>query len=191
MDNDVKSQQTDDTKIRHISDKFRHDERETQLTEKNVRHIGEKIRHSDEKVRYTVKRAEHIDEENQCEGEEIQCDGKKIRQIDEEIRHTGGCHCGAVRYEVYAPRVLRCFRCNCSICTKKQHIIHTPVKYFKLLQGKDSLTTYTFNTHQAKHIFCKVCTFLSFHFYVQSFKITLQFFFKKKVLFINMGTRGR
>lgn len=25
------------------------------------------------------------------------------------------------------------------------------------LQGEDNITTYTFNTHQAKHTFCKTC----------------------------------
>ena len=80
----------------------------------------------------------------------------ETRQSDPEIRHFGGCHCGAVRYEIYAPKVLRCFRCNCSICTKKQHVLYAPVSQFKLIQGEDSLTTYTFNTHQAKHLFCKV-----------------------------------
>lgn len=30
-------------------------------------------------------------------------------------------------------------------------------------QGEDSLTTYTFNTHAAKHRFCKVCGVQSFY----------------------------
>ena len=113
-------------KSHHVEDK------EIQQGLKETRHDYTEPRHVDTKL-----------------DEEIRCD-------DEKIRHTGGCHCGAVRYEVYAPKVLRCFRCNCSICTKKQHILHAPVEYFKLLQGEDNLTTYTFNTHQAKHIFCKV-----------------------------------
>lgn len=80
------------------------------------------------------------------------------------VKHTGGCHCGAVRYEVVAPSTLTVHDCNCSICTKKQnrHFI-VPSSRFKLLKGHDSLTTYTFNTHAAKHIFCKICGVQSFY----------------------------
>ena len=102
---------------------------------------------------------QHSDDKiiRQTDEETPQDEKETGRQTDKSIRHIGGCHCGTVRYEFYAPKVLRCFRCNCSICTKKQHILHAPVNQFKLLQGEDSLTTYTFNTHQAKHMFCKVC----------------------------------
>jgi len=31
------------------------------------------------------------------------------------------------------------------------------------LQGADKLTTYTFNTHQAKHTFCRTCGVQSFY----------------------------
>jgi hypothetical protein len=34
---------------------------------------------------------------------------------------------------------------------------------FKLLQGKDALTLYTFNTHAAQHWFCSVCGVKSFY----------------------------
>jgi hypothetical protein len=30
--------------------------------------------------------------------------------------HHGSCHCGAVRFEVDAPRVLRAVECNCAFC---------------------------------------------------------------------------
>ena len=38
-----------------------------------------------------------------------------------------------------------------------------PTSKFKLLQGADNLTTYTFDTHQAKHTFCKTCGVQSFY----------------------------
>ena len=32
------------------------------------------------------------------------------------VTHRGGCHCGAVQFEVEAPRRLVVQDCNCSIC---------------------------------------------------------------------------
>ncbi|NWR84698.1 CENPV protein, partial [Furnarius figulus] len=80
------------------------------------------------------------------------------------VKHTGGCHCGAVRFEVWASPDLHVFNCNCSICTKKQnrHFI-VPASRFKLLKGADNLRTYTFNTHRAQHTFCKTCGVQSFY----------------------------
>nr|XP_048304684.1 centromere protein V [Myodes glareolus] len=80
------------------------------------------------------------------------------------VKHTGGCHCGAVRFEVWASADLHIFDCNCSICKKKQnrHFI-VPASRFKLLKGTESITTYTFNTHKAQHTFCKRCGVQSFY----------------------------
>ncbi|XP_053067462.1 centromere protein V isoform X5 [Acinonyx jubatus] len=80
------------------------------------------------------------------------------------VKHTGGCHCGAVRFEVWASADLHIFDCNCSICKKKQnrHFI-VPASRFKLLKGAESITTYTFNTHKAQHTFCKRCGVQSFY----------------------------
>ncbi|CAJ1064383.1 centromere protein V isoform X2 [Xyrichtys novacula] len=80
------------------------------------------------------------------------------------VKHTGGCHCGAVRFEVWSSPDILVFDCNCSICTKKQnrHFI-VPKSSFKILQGSNNLTTYTFNTHIAQHTFCKTCWVQSFY----------------------------
>ncbi len=69
----------------------------------------------------------------------------------------GGCHCGRVRFRVTAD-LDGVTECNCSMCAKKGilHLIMAP-EHFELLQGKDDLATYTFNTGVAKHTFCKVC----------------------------------
>ncbi|XP_076452221.1 centromere protein V-like [Babylonia areolata] len=84
--------------------------------------------------------------------------------MGDEVWHTGGCHCGAVRFKVLAPAVIKAIDCNCSICKKKQNIhFMVPDAKFELLQGRDNLTVYTFNTHQAKHIFCKTCGVQSFY----------------------------
>ena len=80
------------------------------------------------------------------------------------VVHKGGCHCGKVRYEVKAPTILDCLECNCSICVKKQNMTFiVPNKHFKLLYGQEELAVYTFNTHVAKHTFCRHCGVQSFY----------------------------
>ena len=76
----------------------------------------------------------------------------------------GGCHCGAVTYEVLAPAEVELVACNCSICsmTGYLHLI-VPKDRFKLLTGKRKLTNYTFETGNAKHLFCSVCGVKSFY----------------------------
>ena len=77
---------------------------------------------------------------------------------------AGGCHCGAVRFEAVLPRAVEAQACNCSICAKTGflHVI-VPESRFRLIQGAEQLTTYTFNTHTARHLFCKVCGVKSFY----------------------------
>ncbi|GIY75078.1 centromere protein V [Caerostris extrusa] len=80
------------------------------------------------------------------------------------IRHTGGCHCGAVRFNAFAPSKVKIYKCNCSVCVKKQiKAFLVPSEKFEILQGKDNLTEYTFNTGEAKHWFCKTCGVQSFY----------------------------
>ena len=85
--------------------------------------------------------------------------GKK----QESPTYEGGCHCGAVRFQVIVDR-WEVQDCNCSICRKKGflHLI-VPTKQFNLLKGQEVLTTYTFNTHTAKHTFCGICGIHSFY----------------------------
>lgn len=80
------------------------------------------------------------------------------------VVHKGGCHCGSVRFEVQAPPVLAVIDCNCSICVKKQNR-HFIVSHdsFKLIKGHDSMKTYSFGSHQAKHYFCVKCGVQSFY----------------------------
>jgi hypothetical protein len=80
------------------------------------------------------------------------------------ITHRGGCHCGRVRFEVDAPATLQVSECNCSICSKAGYLhLIVPADRFRLLAGSDSLTTYSFNTHTARHLFCSVCGVKSFY----------------------------
>jgi hypothetical protein len=80
------------------------------------------------------------------------------------IRHTGGCHCGRVRFEVRAPAQLQVSECNCSMCSRAGYLhLIVPANDFKLLSGRESLTTYTFNTGTARHLFCSVCGIKSYY----------------------------
>ncbi|MDX2097530.1 MAG: GFA family protein [Leptolyngbyaceae cyanobacterium bins.59] len=77
--------------------------------------------------------------------------------------YTGGCHCGAVRFQVVVDEP-EAVDCNCSICRMKGflHLI-VPADRFTLLQGSEALSTYTFNTGTAKHLFCRTCGIHSFY----------------------------
>jgi hypothetical protein len=78
--------------------------------------------------------------------------------------HRGGCHCGAVAFEVDAPVVIDALDCNCSICTRTGflHLI-VPRSRFRLLRGDDVLTDYRFGTGTALHRFCSRCGVKSFY----------------------------
>jgi hypothetical protein len=54
--------------------------------------------------------------------------------------------------------------CNCSMCAKTGYL-HLIVarSNFRLLRGEDVITTYTFNTGAAKHMFCSICGIKSFY----------------------------
>ncbi|UCC15472.1 MAG: GFA family protein [Gammaproteobacteria bacterium] len=80
------------------------------------------------------------------------------------IRHSGGCHCGDVSFEVEAPADLELHDCNCSICsmTGFLHII-VPKNRFHVLRGEGHLQEYRFNTGVARHLFCKRCGVKSFY----------------------------
>ena len=80
------------------------------------------------------------------------------------VQHAGGCHCGRVRFEVDAPAEIEVRECNCSICSKLGYLhLVVPKSRFRLLCGREHLTTYTFNTGVAKHLFCSVCGVKSFY----------------------------
>jgi hypothetical protein len=77
---------------------------------------------------------------------------------------SGGCHCGAVRFEAEIPAEVEVLDCNCSICamTGFRHLI-VPHGDFRLLSGEQALTRYRFGTGAADHLFCSVCGVKSFY----------------------------
>lgn len=76
----------------------------------------------------------------------------------------GGCHCGAVRFEVDVPPEPELWLCNCSICSQSGYVhLIVPRSRFRLLSGSERLTHYRFNTGVADHLFCSVCGIKSFY----------------------------
>jgi hypothetical protein len=80
----------------------------------------------------------------------------------EQKRYRGGCHCGAVRYEIRAS-FDTALSCNCSIC-RKRGVLWTYISPadFDLLSGKDALVDYQFNQRLIHHVFCRICGVGSF-----------------------------
>ena len=80
------------------------------------------------------------------------------------VTRSGGCHCGAVRYEAQLPDTLTPSRCNCSICAKKgAAMVYVPLADLRVTAGEDVLTCYRFNTGVAQHWFCSRCGIHCFH----------------------------
>lgn len=72
-------------------------------------------------------------------------------------KYTGGCHCGAVRYELEAD-IQQVGACNCSMCRRAGTLLaFVPASAFTLLSGAEALTSYRFNKHVIDHLFCSRC----------------------------------
>jgi hypothetical protein len=76
--------------------------------------------------------------------------------------YSGGCHCGAVRFEAHTA-LESLADCNCSRCKRLGWVMQAiPASEFKLLSGDKQLTEYRFNTHAIQHLFCQTCGIESF-----------------------------
>ena len=77
-------------------------------------------------------------------------------------KHSGGCHCGKVRYEVETD-LASVLSCNCSICTKHGFLwTFAPADKFTQLPGGEGLREYRFHKHVVHHLFCTTCGVESF-----------------------------
>src|SRR5215468_10301489 len=77
--------------------------------------------------------------------------------------YRGSCHCGRIQFEIEST-LDPAKRCNCSLCKRRGAVMtRVPVESFRLLAGKEYLSTYQFNTKVALHYFCKVCGIYTFH----------------------------
>jgi len=77
--------------------------------------------------------------------------------------YTGGCHCGAVRYEADMDLSQGTLKCNCSICRKtRAWLVGVGADDFRLLKGQEALSDYQFGSKNIHHLFCKHCGVKSF-----------------------------
>jgi hypothetical protein len=81
------------------------------------------------------------------------------------MKASGGCHCGAVRFEAeLSEPPVPALDCNCSVCsmTGFLHIV-VPHEDFELVSGRGALKSYRFGTGTAEHLFCANCGVKSFY----------------------------
>ncbi|MDB5440695.1 MAG: Centromere protein [Caulobacteraceae bacterium] len=78
---------------------------------------------------------------------------------------NGACHCGAVKFRVVLTDGLeKPRRCTCSICRMRGAVAVTAqVGGLEIIEGKDALTVYRFNTGVAQHYFCGRCGIYTHH----------------------------
>ena len=80
------------------------------------------------------------------------------------VTHTGGCHCGAVRFEIEAPAELALVDCNCSMCRRTGYLhLFVQRAHFRLLCGEAALAEYRFGSRVARHLYCRHCGIKSFY----------------------------
>ena len=77
--------------------------------------------------------------------------------------YTGGCHCGAVRYEADMDLSQGTLKCNYSICRKtRAWLVGLGAEDFRLVKGQEALSDYQFGSKNIHHLFCKHCGVKSF-----------------------------
>lgn len=76
------------------------------------------------------------------------------------------CHCGSIQLDVFlATGLEEIIRCNCSICSRGKGfaMVCVPSEDLKIIEGKESITEYIFNTATSPHNFCIVCGIHTHH----------------------------
>lgn len=77
--------------------------------------------------------------------------------------YSGSCHCGAVTFTVEA-QIDHLTACDCSLCVKKNaRMVRVRAEALSVLSGDDQLGAYEWNTHRARHHFCRICGIYVFH----------------------------
>ncbi|MEW6452280.1 MAG: GFA family protein [Pseudomonadota bacterium] len=76
--------------------------------------------------------------------------------------YSGGCHCGAVQYEL-TTELTGAMECNCSICAKRGALwAFAKPEQMRLLKGENTLADYQFGKKRIHHLFCENCGVSSF-----------------------------
>src|SRR5690606_28469846 len=76
--------------------------------------------------------------------------------------YSGGCQCGAVKYDV-SMELGDVIACNCSRCGRLGSLLaFAPAADFTLKSGEGAMTEFQFNKHLIHHLFCKTCGIQSF-----------------------------
>ena len=75
---------------------------------------------------------------------------------------SGGCHCGAVRFEADVDTASG-IECNCSYCSKAAPLLaFIGAEQFKQTSGGEIMSDYRFNKNVIAHLFCKNCGISAF-----------------------------
>ena len=89
----------------------------------------------------------------------------EIDGVEIQPKHLASCHCGSVKMELDLPGGLKDIRrCDCSLCRRRGAIVASvSLDGITILEGRESLKLYQFNTNTAKHYFCRNCGVYTHH----------------------------
>lgn len=90
---------------------------------------------------------------------------KQVGNVHVEAKHKATCHCGAVEIILTLPGgLIDLRRCDCSMCRRRGAIVASvPLAGINIVKGEQDLRLYQFNTHTAKHYFCRHCGIYTHH----------------------------
>mmetsp|Transcript_41356 Transcript_41356/g.50304 ORF Transcript_41356/g.50304 Transcript_41356/m.50304 type:complete len:217 (-) Transcript_41356:61-711(-) len=88
--------------------------------------------------------------------------------------HTGGCHCGAIRFQCRAPTHLTLWDCNCSDCRMRRNVhVIIPQNDMTIIAttgtgttappNNGTMTEYRWGSGRARHMFCAICGISPFY----------------------------
>jgi len=77
----------------------------------------------------------------------------------------GACHCSRVQFTVTLTDGFgSARRCTCSYCRMRGAVaVSAALDAINIIQGRELLTLYQFNTHTARHYFCSCCGIYTHH----------------------------
>ena len=82
------------------------------------------------------------------------------------MKYVGGCHCGAVRFELESEPITTACMCNCSICSRRRVRMSSgyyPPGAITIEAEKGALAVYRWGDHMVNHYFCARCGVYPFH----------------------------